>query len=175
MPPGRAEVCTGHRIDGAQEQLWGQMMEEDPLGSTWGGDAANPAGLNRSPTFSMYGWNTHVASQLTTPSLVIHGTDDAVANPAWGPAIYNSLGAGHKVLVQVQCGSHFLHLGGCSGERCTPQSGTPYGGSPGRSWVGPYSTYQAALIEWITNGTFNGAPDGRFIVNESGVAHPAIS
>ncbi|MGW0391063.1 alpha/beta fold hydrolase [Streptomyces sp. NPDC003042] len=177
MPPGRAEVCTGHRIPGTQEQLWGQMMEEDPLGSTWGGDSpTNPAGLNRSPTFSLYGWNAQVAGELTTtPSLVIHGTDDTVANPAWGPAIYNSLGTSDKVLVQVRCGSHLLHLAGCSGPRCIPESGTPYGGRPGRPWAGPHSTYQAALTEWIENGTFDGAANGHFVVNESGVANPAAS
>ncbi|HEY3556556.1 MAG TPA: alpha/beta fold hydrolase [Kribbella sp.] len=174
MPPGRAEVCTGHRIPGAQEQLWAQMMEEDPLGSTWGGDRANPAGLNRSPTFSLYGWNAELAARVTTPSLVIHGTDDTVANPEWGPAIYNSLGTPNKVLVQVQCGSHLLHLAGCSGPRCIPESGTPYGGRAGEPWAGPYSTYQTALIEWIKHGTFDGAANGRFIINESGVANPAV-
>ncbi|KJK46832.1 hypothetical protein UK23_22395 [Lentzea aerocolonigenes] len=169
MPPGRAAACTGHRIPGTQEQLWSQMMEEDPLGSTWGGGT----GLHRSPTFSLYGWNSEVASSLTTPSLVIHGTDDTVAKPEWGPAVYNSLGASGKVLVQVQCGSHLLHLAGCSGDRCTPESGTPYGGRPGEPWAGPYSTYQAALTEWIKNGTFDGASRGHFVVNESGVANPA--
>ena len=168
MPLGRAAACTGHRIQGTQEQLWTQMMEEDSLGSTWG-----PAGLHRSPTFSLYGWNSEVASQLTTPALVIHGTDDTVAKPEWGPAIYTSLGASDKVLVQVRCGSHLLHLAGCSGDRCTPQSGTPYGGRPGEPWAGPYSTYQTALIEWVRNGTFDGASRGHFVLNESGVVNPS--
>lgn len=74
-----------------------------------------------------------------------------------------------QVQVQVQCASHHLHLEGCSGPRCTPATGTPYGGRPGRPWFGPHATYQTALTEWIKNGTFNGAPNGRFIVNESGV------
>ncbi|MFI6094964.1 alpha/beta fold hydrolase [Lentzea sp. NPDC051213] len=170
MPPGRAAVCTGHRIPGTQEQLWNQMMQEDSLGSTWG---AGTAGLHRSPTFSLYGWNSEVAAELTTPSLIIHGTDDTVAKPEWGPAIYNSLAAPNKVLVQVQCGSHLLHLAGCSGDRCTPESGTPYGGRPGEPWAGPYSTYQAALTEWINNGTFAATTRGHFVVNESGVANPS--
>lgn len=169
MPPGRAAACTGHRIEGTQEQLWSQMMEEDPLGSTWGGNPAGPTGIHRSPTFSLHGWNAQVAAQLTTPSLVIHGTDDTVAKPEWGPAIHTSLGASDKVLVQVRCGSHLLHLAGCSGDRCTPESGTPYGGRPGEPWAGPHSTYQTALVEWIRNGTFDGASRGHFVVNESGV------
>ncbi|MFJ8085469.1 alpha/beta fold hydrolase [Streptomyces sp. NPDC096205] len=171
MPPGRDAACTGHVVPNSQSQFWRQAMEEDRLGSTWGGDDPDhPTGLNRSPTFSSYGWNTAVAQQLTTPSLVIHGLDDTTAPPSNSSAIYNNLPMANKVLVQVQCASHALHLEGCSGPRCTPESGTPYGGRPGRPWSGPHATFQAALIEWIKNGTFNGAPNGHFIVNESGVA-----
>lgn len=174
MPPGRAEVCTGHRIPGTQEQLWNQMMEEDPLGRTWGGTGpATTVGVHRSPTFSLYGWNTEVAQQLTTPALVIHGTDDTVADPDAAPAIYENLGSARKILVQVECGSHLFHLSGCSGDRCTSRAGVPYGGRPGDPFAGPYSTYQTALIEWITRGTFNNARSGRFEVDDSGVAHRA--
>ncbi|MFF8378238.1 alpha/beta fold hydrolase [Streptomyces sp. NPDC015661] len=175
MPPGRDAACTGHIVANSQSQLWTQLMEEDGLGSTWGGDEPeHPTGLVRAPSFSSYGWNTTVARQLTTPALVIHGLDDTqpLAAPSNQTAIYDNLLVTNKVLVQVQCASHALLLEGCSGPRCTPQAGTPYGGRPGRPWSGPHATYQAALIEWITNGTFDGAANGHFIVNESGVANP---
>jgi hypothetical protein len=29
------------------------------------------------------------------------------------------------------------------------------------------------VIEWIKNGTFDGAPNGHFIVNDGGMANPA--
>ncbi|MGW0391575.1 alpha/beta fold hydrolase [Streptomyces sp. NPDC003042] len=177
MPPGRAEVCTGHSIPSTQQQLWNQMMEEDPLGRTWGGDdPARPTGLSRAPTFSSYGWRADVARQLTTPALVIHGLDDVVAPPGNATAIYDNLIlVPNKVLVHVGCASHLLHLGGCSGPRCTPESGTPYGGRAGRPWRGPHATFQAAVTEWIKSGTFDGASNGRFVVNESGVANPAVT
>ncbi|MFD7260120.1 hypothetical protein [Streptomyces sp. NPDC059874] len=76
----------------------------------------------------------------------------------------------NKVLVQVDCASHTLMAEGCSGPRCTPGSGTPYGGPPGETWADPHVTYQAALIEWFKNGTFNGAANGQFTVAASGVA-----
>jgi hypothetical protein len=79
----------------------------------------------------------------------------------------------NKVLVQVACASHGLLFEGCSQQRCTPIPGTPYGGTPGAPWAGPHSTLKAALIEWIKSGTFNNAPNGRFIVNESGVVSAA--
>ena len=71
----------------------------------------------------------------------------------------------------LQCpGSHTLQ--GCSKQRCTPASGTPYGGQPSAPWAGPHSTLKAALTEWIKSGTFNGAASGRFTVDASGVAQP---
>lgn len=175
MPPGREPACTGHVIPGSQEQTWVQTMQQDTVGRRWGGDdPAKPSGLNRSPTFSGYGWNAAVAGQLSTPTLVIQGFEDigvpgGVANAS---AIYDALPASmtNKVLVRVQCASHALPVEGCAGPRCMPSSGTPYGGTPGAPWAGPHATLTAALIEWTKSGTFNGAPTGRFAVDASGVA-----
>lgn len=175
MPPAREAACSGHVIPGSQEQLWAQTMKLDTLGREWGGDdPAHPTGLNRSPTFSGYGWNAAVAGQLTTPTLVIQGLEDTglPGGPANASAIYNALPASmtNKLLVQVECASHALPWEGCAGPRCMPASGTPYGGPLGRPWAGPHATLNAALIEWITSGTFNGAATGRFVVDASGVA-----
>lgn len=173
LPPAREAVCTGRVIPGSQDQLWKQIMEQDTEGRNWGGDdPGHPTGLDRSPTFSNYGWNTAVVGQLTPPTLVIHGLDDVTAPPANASTIFNALPASmtNKVLVQVQCASHQMQMEGCSGPRCTPESGTPYGGRPGEPWAGPHATVKAALIEWIKSGTFNGATNGKFTVNESGVA-----
>jgi hypothetical protein len=98
-----------------------------------------------------------------------------------GLAIYNALhkdlglppaAMPNKVLVRVDCASHALVWEGCAGDRCTPASGTPYGGTPGAPWAGPHATLKAALIEWIHDGKFKGQKNGSFIVNESGVASP---
>lgn len=178
LPPDREAACTGRVVPGAFDRIWDQVMDQDPLGRSWGGtDPAHPTGLSRLPTFSTYGWNTAVAGRLTPPTLVIHGLDDKepAAPPANATAIYNALPASmtNKVLVQVQCATHEMMLEGCSGARCTPASGVPYGGRPGEPWAGPHATVKAALIEWIKNGTFDGAGSGRFVVDESGVAQPA--
>ena len=175
--PARDEACTGHVIPGSPEQQWNQTMQNDTVGRDWGGvDPAHPSGLNRSPTFSSYGWNAAVAGQLAAPTLVIQGVED-VGVPGGlsnSTAIYNALPASmaNKVLVQIECASHALQLEGCSGARCTPASGTPYGGIPGAPWAGPHATVKAALIEWVKGGTFNGTASGRFNVDASGVAHP---
>jgi alpha-beta hydrolase superfamily lysophospholipase len=174
MPAAIEANCPGHIVPGSQQQLWTQMMQGDPIGSQWGGtDPGEPTGLDRSPTFSGYGWNATVAGQLSTPTLVIQGLGDTVipTGPGTGAAIYNALPASmtNKVLVEIQCASHALPIEGCSGARCTPASGSPYGEPPGTPWGGPHSTLDAALIEWITRGTFDGAADGRFNVDPSGV------
>jgi hypothetical protein len=155
-------------------------MENETVGREWGGtDPTKPAGLNRAPTFSGYGWNRVVAGQLSTPTLVMQGLKDGVlpapSGPNTGQAIYEAIPAYmmNKVLVEVECASHALVWEGCAGGRCTPTSGTPYGGKPGAPWAGPHATLKAALIEWIKSGTFNGAANGSFNVNQSGVATPA--
>ena len=174
MPPGRDSVCTGHVVDGAREQRAAQILDQDPLAAGWGGNVAGqPSGLVRSPTFSSYGWNTDVAARLTIPTLVIQGIDDIVLPGGVQNArsLYGALPTSmtNKVLVEVGCASHDMVVEGCSGARCAPASGTPYGGTPGWPWAGPHATLAAALIEWIESGTFNGAGSGRFSVDDSGV------
>jgi pimeloyl-ACP methyl ester carboxylesterase len=178
LPPARAAVCPGYEVPGRKVHQWTQLMASD-LGRDWGGsDNQKPAGLLRSPTFSSYGWNAAVAGRLIPPTLVMQGLDDttALAGAANGPAVYNALPASmsNKVLVQVDCATHGMMFEGCSNAaRCTPTSGTPYGGVPGQPWAGAHSTIQAALIEWITNTTFNGNPTGKFIIDSSGIANPS--
>jgi pimeloyl-ACP methyl ester carboxylesterase len=178
LPPARAAVCPGYEVAGRKDHQWAQLMTDD-LGRDWGGsDSKNPAGLLRTPTFSSYGWNAAVAGQLIPPTLVIGGLDDTGTPTGFAnaPATYNALRASmsNKVLIQLDCATHGMIFEGCSNAaRCRPTSGTPYGGVPGKPWAGAHSTIQAALIEWITNTTFNGKPTGKFIVDASGIANPS--
>ncbi|MFD9355701.1 alpha/beta fold hydrolase [Streptomyces sp. NPDC060031] len=177
LPQPRDQACTGRVVPGAADTLWDRILAQDPIGRDWGGtEPGNPTGLNRTPTFSTYGWNADVAGRLTPPTLVIHGLDDIdpAAPPTNATAIYDALPATmtNKALVHVACATHELLLEGCTGARCLPQAATVYGGRPGVPWAGPQATVKAALAEWIKSGTFNGAATGRFLVDESGVAEP---
>jgi pimeloyl-ACP methyl ester carboxylesterase len=177
-PVGREAACPGHIIPGTQEEVWKQTMENETVGRRWGGNNPHTTdGLNRAPTFSGYGWNREVAEQVSAPTLVMQGLKGTLVptGPGTGAAIYEALPAPvanvfNKVLVQVDCASHALLWEGCAGERCTPLSGTPYGGTPGAPWDGPHATFKAALIEWIKDGKFNHQENGSFVVDESGVA-----
>jgi len=178
------QACPGRIIPGTQDQVWRQTMENETVGREWGNSSDHPQGLNRAPTFSGYGWNRVVAGQLRTPTLVMQGLKDETLRlaqlattgtppEATAQAIYDAIPAymASKVLVKVDCASHALLWEGCSGPNCTtpPASGTLYGGTPGEPWAGPHATLKAALIEWIKSGTFNGAANGSFTVNQSGV------
>jgi pimeloyl-ACP methyl ester carboxylesterase len=170
MPPGRDEVCTGHVIPGVPEEQAAEVRELDPLGASWA-----PGGLNRSPTFSGYGFNSTVAGQIAKPTLVMQGLDDIGLPPLppgmiHGCELFRSLPPGANVLVLVDCASHAFLSEGCSGERCKSRQ-TPYGGRGGKPWGGPHETLQAALVEWITDGTFAARAGGRFLVDAAGVAH----
>jgi alpha-beta hydrolase superfamily lysophospholipase len=174
IPPERAAVCDGYQLPGTREQMWDQMMDQETVGRGWGGnDPNNPTGLVRLPTFSNNGFNPAVAGQLSVPTLVMQGLDDTTV-PGTAPAIYNALPASmtNKVLVQIHCATHEMFAEGCFiALRCFPDLHTPYGGVLGLPWGGPHTTIKAALIEWITRGTFNGAKSGKFIVDSSGVAN----
>jgi pimeloyl-ACP methyl ester carboxylesterase len=176
---GISADCPGRVIPGTQAQVWTQTMEQETVGREWGGDdPTRPTGLNRAPTFSGYGWNPQVAGQLSKPTLVMQGLNDGIlptgpfpgqAGPGTGRAIYDALyktlalppgvPMPNKVLVEVECASHALVWEGSA------------------TWAGPHATLKAALIDWIKSETFNGAKNGAkngsFIVNESGVASAA--
>ena len=164
-PSTSTAACSGRIIAGTQDQVWAQTMQNDTVGRDWGDPAAVKPGLNRSPTFSGYGWNLNVAGKLSKPALVIQGLEDGAlpTGPKTGKVLYDHLYNGlpapapsrpNKVLVQVECASHVLQWEGCDGADCTPH----------------YVTFQKALIEWIESGTFNnGAPSGSFNVSPSGV------
>ena len=167
-PPG----CDGKTIPGLTDDVWEQLMQNDVLGRNWGGsDPANPTGLLRAPTFSNYGWNPDVAANFTIPTLLLHGLNDDASPPSNSDHIFDALTrVTDKALVQVKCAGHSMVWEGCAGARCNdgdPHT-KPYGGHS-QKWAGPYSTVNAALIEWVNDGTFNGARGGRFVINESGV------
>jgi pimeloyl-ACP methyl ester carboxylesterase len=169
---GDDSACAGRVIPGLADDLREQLIKLDPLGRGWGGnDPGNPTGLLRSPTFSNYGWNPAVASTFTIPTLVLHGFLDDQTPLSNSDHIYDALtSVTSKALVQVQCAGHAMLWEGCAGARCDDgdPNTTPYGGNS-QTWAGPYSTVNAALIEWVKHGTFNGAGSGRFVINGSGV------
>jgi pimeloyl-ACP methyl ester carboxylesterase len=171
MPTERVEreaACPGHIIPGTQEEVWKQTMEHDTVGRRWGGNNPHDTdGLNRADVLRLrLEPRSRGAAEHTHARHAGSQGHDRANRAGAGAAIYEALyealpaSTTNKVLVQVDCASHALLWEGCAGERCTPLSGTPYGGTPGAPWEGPHATFKAALIEWVKYGKFNGQENG---------------
>jgi pimeloyl-ACP methyl ester carboxylesterase len=188
--PALDAKCPGYTDSTAGADLGAQFLEDDEIGSQWGGMVAGqPTGVVRAPTFSTYGFNEEVAAKLTVPTLVIQGLDDTtLPPPAAGKAghlhscaLYNALpdAVTNKVLVELDCASHTLVYQGCRADpmpdRCQGHDGvTPYGQAAGEGWQGPHAAVVAAMVEWIRSSTFTvpgraPATTGKFYVSLSGV------
>jgi pimeloyl-ACP methyl ester carboxylesterase len=142
MPPEREAACTDHVIPGSPEQFSAQLREQETVGREWGGgDPGNPTGLNRSPTFSSYGWNPAVAGQLTPPTLVIQGLDDTAvpAAAANASATFNALPASmtNKVLLRVQCASHAIKYEAARARAAPRHPGRPTAGALANPGLAP--------------------------------------
>ncbi|MCI0408684.1 MAG: alpha/beta hydrolase, partial [Acidobacteria bacterium] len=143
------EKCPGEQDPAILDPIWDSIMARDPLGSSWG-----KGGLLRFPSVDYWGWNPeqHQASLVTVPVLNLTGLRDTTVPPAIATQIYNDLGSDNKVLIRIDCASHFLH----------------WEGSTSPTWSGPHATLQDAVVQWITAETYRGATRGTFQVRSDG-------
>jgi pimeloyl-ACP methyl ester carboxylesterase len=175
LPPGRDIVCGNIATPGVAEQLFAQQLAVDPIGSSWGA-----AGLARSPTFNSYGMTLDAMARFPVPILVSHASDDGPGSGGFpwqvGCNLYRSVSGVPKMMLTIDCASHGVVLQSCSGVRCGDESSRPYGQDQG-PWRGPRATIQAAVVEWITNGTVAGLSSGPVFVDASGnaAAHSALA
>ncbi|MEV6331091.1 alpha/beta fold hydrolase [Streptomyces sp. NPDC051909] len=109
--------CDGQRELGIVEKAWAAMMENEPVGRTWG----PPEGLNRIRNFVRWGWNKTTAAQGgvlggSVPVLIVYGDHDATVNtspPSSNPelnfsvpALYDAVAGAHKLMVKLECAGH---------------------------------------------------------------------
>jgi pimeloyl-ACP methyl ester carboxylesterase len=140
--------CPGQRDSGVLPPIWDSMRLRDPLAAGWGSNR-DPVtgGLSRWPTAVRWGWGAAQAAEISVPTLVIGGTIDLTVPPSHLDNLYGALASTQKVRVQMDCASHASLW-----EGSTNASG----------WGGPHTTIQAAAIEWLTRGTYQGFSTGRF-------------
>jgi pimeloyl-ACP methyl ester carboxylesterase len=81
-------------------------MYADPGASTWG---TPPGALYRVPAGSQIdaGWNRTSAKRVNVPTLLVVGEHDP-RFAAEAPGLYADISATEKILVKVQCATHFL-------------------------------------------------------------------
>ncbi|MCT4352360.1 alpha/beta hydrolase [Streptomyces sp. Je 1-79] len=109
--------CVGQREPGMVEKAWAAIMENDPVGRTWG----PPEGLSRIRNFVRWGWNRATAAQGdvlggSVPVLIVYGDSDTQvntsppsANPELNfsvPALYDAVAGAHKLMVKLACAGH---------------------------------------------------------------------
>ncbi|MFF8277183.1 alpha/beta fold hydrolase [Streptomyces lateritius] len=109
--------CEGQREPGMVERAWAAIMDNDPVGRTWG----PPEGLNRIRNFVRWGWNKTTAAQGgvlggSVPVLIVYGEHDRQVNTSPPssdpelnfsvPALYNAVAGSHKLMVKLACAGH---------------------------------------------------------------------
>ena len=139
-------TCPGQIEDGALDAYWAASMKWDPVGATWGPEGGD--GYVRGPTRTGSGWTPDMVASLDKPLLVIGGELDATIQPAAAKSVYEQAGSTDKVYVAVACGSHFL------------------------LWEKDRGVLHEASVEWLRDGTYQGATTGQFRVNEQGQIAP---
>ncbi|MFF9915243.1 alpha/beta fold hydrolase [Streptomyces sp. NPDC013457] len=109
--------CPDQREPGMVERAWAAIMDNDPVGRTWG----PPEGLNRIRNFVRWGWNRTKAAQGgvlggSVPVLIVYGDADTQVNtspPSTNPelnfsvpALYDAVTGAHKLMVKLACAGH---------------------------------------------------------------------
>jgi pimeloyl-ACP methyl ester carboxylesterase len=92
--------CPDQYEPAVSAAVWSEMLESDPVGSTWG-----PGG-RRAPQVPTWGFNQTIVAKMQTPFLMIAGVHDKQVLPDRVRELYADLGSKEKVLVDLACSSH---------------------------------------------------------------------
>ncbi|MEV6007023.1 alpha/beta fold hydrolase [Streptomyces sp. NPDC051976] len=158
--------CTGQREPGMLDVAWGALMDNDPIGRTWGkiDSSGHPAGASRYRNFVSWGWNKTTAGQGgvlggSVPALIVHGEHDQTANttppnpnPALDfhvPALYDAITGTHKLLVTMKCAGHSM------------------------PWESQHKNLHNLSKHWLQHTRVDGKTEGRFEMDQNGNISPA--
>jgi pimeloyl-ACP methyl ester carboxylesterase len=122
--------CADQYDPAVSETVWSKMLESDPVGATWG------PGVRRAPGTTVWGWNAEVVAKLQVPTLMVTGAHDKQVPSDRVRELYADLGSRQKVFVDLACSSH------------------------NAMWERNHALLFRASLEWLTQGTVNGAKEG---------------
>jgi len=122
--------CPDQYDAGVSDVVWSEMVASDPVGATWG------AGVRRAPQTTNWGWNAAMVGKTQTPTLMVAGAHDKQVAPTRVRELYADLASREKVFVDLACSSH------------------------NAMWEKNHLILFKASLEWLTQGTVNGAKDG---------------
>ncbi|HEY7290118.1 MAG TPA: alpha/beta fold hydrolase [Vicinamibacterales bacterium] len=122
--------CPDQYDPAAGDAVWSAMLASDPVGATWS------SGVRRAPATTVWGWNGAMAGKMQTPTLMFSGAHDKQVAPERVREFYADLGSHDKVFVDLACSSH------------------------NAMWEKNRRLMFKASLDWLTQGTVNGAKDG---------------
>jgi pimeloyl-ACP methyl ester carboxylesterase len=122
--------CQDQYDPATSDSVWSTMLESDPVGATWG------PGVRRAPQTTTWGWNAATVGKTQIPTLMVTGAHDKQVPPARVRDLYADLGSHEKVFVDLACSSH------------------------NAMWERNHLLLFHASLEWLTQGTVNGAKEG---------------
>jgi pimeloyl-ACP methyl ester carboxylesterase len=128
--------CEGQVAPGIQDVVWSAIMDNDPIGRTWGG-------VMRVRTPTLWGWNKDTPRKINVPVLIIAGEHDRGGGGVQKfNALYDSLPPDlRKLGFTVECAGHFMQ------------------------WEGRRAVLHEISKQWLRDGTVRD-PDGNELVSD---------
>lgn len=151
-------LCDGQRESAMVDVVWDALMDNDPIGRTWGNPPAYPEGVNRFRNALWWGWNkATVGSSLlgsgSGPQVcIVYGEHDLTANSTNSdplltfsvPALYEAIPGSGKMLIKVACAGHSM------------------------PWERQHTNLHKLSKRWLKNQIFGGVGMGVYTMDEQG-------
>ncbi|MFD9123457.1 alpha/beta fold hydrolase [Kitasatospora sp. NPDC059571] len=162
---GNELLCANQREPGMLDVVWSALLDNDPIGRTWGKilPSGRPEGVSRYRNFVTWGWNKTTAGQGgvlggSVPVLIVYGEHDKTANtpqpapsPALDfsvPALYDAITGPKKLLIKVDCAGHQM------------------------PWEVQHKNLHNLSKHWIKHTDAGGKTQGRYDMDANGVLSP---
>ena len=129
--------CSNQVTQKARDAVWSEVMKWDSTGAVWG---PKDVGVMRGRIASQFNWTPDMAQKVVTPTLVVVGEFDRLAERK---SVYDQISSKQKVFVGVDCASHFM------------------------LWEKQRHILHQTSYEWFGKGTIQGRSDGVFNVDEA--------
>jgi pimeloyl-ACP methyl ester carboxylesterase len=125
--------CADQYDPAIRNTLWGQLLETDPTGATWGPGVYRAPSGDSTANFPYWG---ALAVKIQVPTLLLSGEYDKQVLPENVRALYTDLKTPHKVFADLECSSHLA------------------------AWETRHNTLFQASAEWLLKGSVNGKSEG---------------
>jgi pimeloyl-ACP methyl ester carboxylesterase len=140
------EAGCGEPVEeGIQNIVWNAIMDNDPVGRTWG----PPGGVMRVRMPFLWGWNAATARRISVPVLMIRGEFDTGDGGIQDLSrLYAEIPHAHKMWFTVECAGHRM------------------------VWESQRTVLHHISKQWLKHTAVDGYTTGKFAVDTEGTIHP---